>query len=60
MSCTVQFDRFMQFLLQESSDTDRPLKPKLTGILKTPGKRKHFRKHVEFLDRQEGESMRQF
>jgi len=34
-------------------------KIKLVGILKSPGKRRHFRKHVEFLDRQE-KSVRYF
>ena len=37
---------------QESSN-----KPKLVGILKSPGKRRHFRKHVEFLDKHEGREL---
>ena len=32
-------------------------KPKLVGILKSPGKRRHFRKHVEFLDNHEGREL---
>ena len=32
-------------------------KPKLVGILKSPGKRRHFRKHVEFLDKHEGREL---
>jgi len=37
----------------DSFDSSGSDKPKLVGILKSPGKRRHFRKHVEFLDKHE-------
>ena len=40
-----------------SSDSQECHKPKLVGILKSPGKRRHFRKHVEFLDKHEGREL---
>ena len=43
--------------LTSSSDSQECHKPKLVGILKSPGKRRHFRKHVEFLDKHEGREL---
>ena len=40
-----------------STDSQDSHKPKLVGILKSPGKRRHFRKHVEFLDKHEGREL---
>ena len=40
-----------------SSDSQECHKPKLVGILKSPGKRRYFRKHVEFLDKHEGREL---
>jgi len=48
--------RDTSFCSGSSKDSQEDEKPKLVGILKSPGKRKHFRKHVEFLDRHENHS----